>query len=247
MRLTLVRSATVILEIGELRLLVDPMLADAGAYPAYENTQQPAPNPLVPLPMPIETVLDGIDAVLVTHLHSDHFDAVAQMCLPRSVPILCQPVDAVRIGERGFKDVRPVETSLDLAGVQVTRVGGRHGHGAMADLLGPVSGFVFAAAGQPTVYLAGDTIWCREVQVVIETLRPSVIVLNAAGAEFLEGGLIVMGLDDVAEVRGAAPDAAVVTVHLEALNHCYLSRAELRQAGLRLIVPADGEQFDFAV
>ena len=65
------------------------------------------------------------------------------------------------------------------------------------------------------------------------------VVVNAAGACFLEGGLIVMGVDDVREVVARVP--TVVAVHLEALNHCFLRRADLRGALPSVLVPEDGE------
>jgi hypothetical protein len=67
-----------------------------------------------------------------------------------------------------------------------------------------------------------------------------VAVVHAAGAEFLEGGLIVMGIDDVREVVARVP--VVVAVHMEALNHCFLSRADLREAVPSVLVPEDGER-----
>ena len=73
-RLTLIRNATLLLEVDGQRLLVDPMLDEAGARPAVENTDNDRRNPLVPLPLPVEAIVDALDAVLVTHLHRDHFD-----------------------------------------------------------------------------------------------------------------------------------------------------------------------------
>jgi hypothetical protein len=64
-------------------------------------------------------------------------------------------------------------------------------------------------------------------------------VVNAGGAEFTEGGLIVMGVADVREVAARVP--TVVAVHLEALNHCFLTRAELRASVPGVQVPEDGE------
>jgi hypothetical protein len=52
---------------------------------------------------------------------------------------------------------------------------------------------------------------------------------------------------DVAAVAEAAPEARVVAVHMEAINHCLETRAELAAAlaasGLegRVAIPADGE------
>ena len=67
-------------------------------------------------------------------------------------------------------------------------------------------------------------------------------MVNAGGAEFAEGGLIVMGVDDVREVVARVP--TVVAVHLEALNHCFLSRETLRAAVPGVLVPEDGETLE---
>ncbi|HYW23478.1 MAG TPA: hypothetical protein VE953_04900, partial [Terriglobales bacterium] len=72
MRVTLVRHATLILELDGRRLLLDPQLDPEGARPPIPNTPNPRRNPLVPLPMPAEDVVRGLDAVVVTHLHNDH-------------------------------------------------------------------------------------------------------------------------------------------------------------------------------
>ena len=76
-------------------------------------------------------------------------------------------------------------------------------------------------------------------QETIERFEPRVAVVNAGGASFLEGGLIVMGVDDVREVAARVP--TVVCVHLEALNHCFLTRAELAAAVPGAVIPRDGE------
>src|SRR3954447_160469 len=42
--------------------------------PPVPGTPNERRNPLVPLPVDPATLVDGLDAVLVTHLHADHFD-----------------------------------------------------------------------------------------------------------------------------------------------------------------------------
>src|SRR5215210_3156744 len=74
MDLTLVRNATLRLDMGGRRLLVDPMLDPAGARPPIAGTPEPRPNPLVGLPRPAAEIAADLDAVLVTHLHADHLD-----------------------------------------------------------------------------------------------------------------------------------------------------------------------------
>jgi L-ascorbate metabolism protein UlaG (beta-lactamase superfamily) len=251
MDLTLIRNATLLLEMGGRRLLVDPALDPAGARPPIPNTADPRPNPLVELPRPADEIVAGVDAVLVTHLHADHFDDAAVALLERRVPLACQPPDEPILRERGFTDVRPVAGGIDLCGIGVARTGGRHGTGDIGRRMGPVSGFVLRAAGEPVLYVAGDTIWCDEVDAALAEHDPDVVVVNAGGARFLEGDPIIMDADDVVETARAAPRATVVAVHLEALNHCPITREELRAAvdaagvGTRVRIPADGETLRF--
>jgi L-ascorbate metabolism protein UlaG (beta-lactamase superfamily) len=233
MRVTLIRNATVILELSGRRILVDPMLDPARARPPIENTANPVNNPTVELPVPVEEVLRGVDAVFVTHRHRDHFDGTAERLLPRDVPTFCQPDDASALYDLGL-DVRPVGDTLDWKGLGIRRVPGRHGSGEVGEALGPVSGFVL-----DDLYLAGDTVWYEDVEATIDRYRPRVAIVNAGGASFLEGGLIVMGIDDVREVASRIP--VVVCVHMESLNHCHLSRADLAAAVPGVVIPQDGE------
>jgi L-ascorbate metabolism protein UlaG (beta-lactamase superfamily) len=236
--LTLVRNATLLLELAGKRVLVDPMLDDEGARPPIEGTRNPVPNPTAPLPMPAEEVVAGLDAVIVTHRHRDHLDGTAEELLPRDVPVFCQPEDEVALRELGV-DARAVDDEVDWDGLRIVRTPGRHGTGPIADALAPVSGFVLGG-----LYIAGDTVWYEGVEATIERHQPRVAVVNAGGAEFAEGGLIIMGIDDVREVAARVP--TVVAVHLEALNHCYLTRAAIRASLPDVLVPADGETLEIA-
>lgn len=238
MELTLVRNATLLLELAGKRVLVDPMLDDEGARPPIEGTRNPVPNPTAPLPMPAEEVVAGLDAVIVTHRHRDHMDGTAEELLPRDVPVFCQPEDEDALRELGV-DARAVDDEVDWGGLRIVRTPGRHGTGPIADALAPVSGFVLGG-----LYIAGDTVWYEGVEATIERHQPRVAVVNAGGAEFAEGGLIIMGIDDVREVAARVP--TVVAVHLEALNHCYLTRAAIRASLPDVLVPADGETLEIA-
>jgi L-ascorbate metabolism protein UlaG (beta-lactamase superfamily) len=250
--LTLVRHATLVVDYAGSRLLVDPMLGDPGSAPPVENTPNQRLNPLVPLPVPAPELVSNVDGLLITHLHEDHLDETAEQALPRSLPVACQPEDADHLRGLGFEDVRPVDGEIDLLGIRVSRTGGRHGTGEIAENLAPVSGFVLRADGEPTLYIAGDTIWCDEVSQALSEHSPDVVVVNAGGARFLEGDPITMTPDDVIAVAEATPsETAVVAVHMEAINHCVVIRADLREAlgdllQTRVCVPDDGAALELS-
>lgn len=117
----------------------------------------------------------------MTHTHRDHRDDAARGQLSGDVPLFCQPPDEEEIAA-DFDDVQPVEERVEFRGVELVRTGGRHGHGGLAEALGPVSGFVFRAAGDPSIFVAGDTVWCRELETALDEHDPDVVVLNAGGA-----------------------------------------------------------------
>jgi L-ascorbate metabolism protein UlaG (beta-lactamase superfamily) len=229
-KLTLIRSATLLLETSRGRVLVDPMLRAAGTTPPVENTPNPWRNPLVELPFPAERVVDGIDECIVTHLHGDHFDDAAAKLLPSDVPILTQPESAETLRGRGFTRVSTHDGDWPM-------IRGRHGTGAIGEAMGAVSGWIIDG-----VYLAGDTIWCEDVADALERHRPRAIVVNGSGARFNEGDAIVMDAGDVRRVRETT-DATVVVVHLEALNHCIEPRALYREIE-GVVVPDDGQTLD---
>lgn len=247
MRLRLIRHATLILECGGHSLIVDPMLDDAGARPAIQNSPNPRNNPLVGLPMPAEELIQGVEAVFVTHTHSDHWDGTAARNLPKNIPLFGQIEDEEKFWSQGFARVQSVTSSVKWNGIEITRTGGQHGRGEIAKAMAPVSGFVLRTSGEPTLYIAGDTIWCDEVETAIREHKPAVVVVNAGAAQFLEGDPITMTADDVITTCKAAPGAKVVAVHMESINHCLLTRDDLAfqleaaRVSNQVTIPPDGE------
>lgn len=249
MKIHFLRHATFILEFGGLRFLVDPMLSPKDALDPVGNSRNTNRFPLVELPVTeaeLQDLISKVDALLVTHTHRDHWDATAQKLLDKSLPLICQPPDADTFRQQGFTDIIPVDTSIIFQNITINRTGGQHGTGRIGAMLAPVSGFVLKH-GTESLYIAGDTIWCGETDQAIATHKPGVIVVNSGTAQFDEGDPITMTASDVMSVIRSAPQATVVAVHLETVNHCWLKRADLRHAlelqnlATRCLIPGDGE------
>lgn len=235
----LVRHATLLVTIGDTTLLVDPMLAAQGADPPVENTPNQRRNPLVDLP---SIGLDH-DAVLVTHRHNDHFDDAARDRLDADVPLVVHPEQVQEFESEGFTDVRPLERELAVEDLRLSPTPARHGHGDLATAMGPVTGAVVRGpAGSPSIYLTGDTVWYEGVAETLAATQPTAVIANAGGARFREGEPITMDDDGVRRVREAAPnDATVAAVHMDAINHCLVTRSDLRDAVDDVVIPSDGD------
>ena len=249
MKVQLIRNATLRVEYGAHLSLVDPFLAAKETIRSFAGISK---NPIVDLPLTPQKVIQGVEMVLVSHLHSDHFDELAMELLPKTLPILCQPGDEDQIQEKGFRQVTAVSDQLTWQGITFTRTQGQHGTGELAERMGNVSGFVWQAAGEPKVYWAGDTIWYEAVADTIAHHQPDVIITHSSGAKFGDSDPIVMDEAQTIAVCQAAPKAAVVAVHLESLDHGTVTRANLRTEAVanhipeqQLHIPADGETLEF--
>lgn len=249
MQIRLIRNATLRLTYGNRQFITDPFLAAKHSIRSFADI---SPNPLVDLPCPPEEVVEGVEMAVISHLHVDHFDPLAQELLPKDIPLFCQPGDQAELAEKGFQSVVAVEQSTQWQGITLTRTPGQHGSGAWVERMGNVSGFVFQAENEPTLYWAGDTIWYEPVKQVIADFQPDIIITHSSGAKFGDSDPIVMDAAQTIAVCRAAPEAIVMAVHMETLDHGTISRADLRTMagaeGIRpeqLLIPADGEQLSF--
>ncbi|WP_225084688.1 MBL fold metallo-hydrolase [Pectobacterium colocasium] len=258
MKITQIRNATLQLEFGGKTFLIDPMLAAKATYPGFPGTaNEHLRNPLVELPLPMATILD-VDAVIVTHTHLDHWDDAAREVIPKTMPIFSQNAqDADLIRRAGFTSVRVLGEQTEYDGITLIKTSGQHGsdeiyaNPQMAERLGDVCGIIFQHTNEKSLYLAGDTVWNQHVIDALTHYTPDVVALNIGNAVIPGLGSIIMGKEDVRRVHQLVPNAAIVATHMEAVNHCLLSRAELRdylhEEQLQSIayVPNDGDSVEF--
>lgn len=253
MKIQHIRNATLIVEYAGKKFLIDPMLSDKGTYPPFPNSaRQDQNNPLVELPSSIEDIIKNIDAVIVTHLHYDHWDGAAAEVLPKDIKLFTQnDEDKEEIGTAGFTNIEVLTENTIFEGIQLIKTAGEHGRGEILKSAGFVCGIVFKHESDKTLYVAGDTVWYDAVGHTIKVHKPEVIVVNAGDNQFNQGGSLVMNENDVHEVVKAASDAKVIAVHMEAVNHWNLSREDLKKFAVEkgiadnVIVPDDGEEYTF--
>ncbi|GHO83166.1 MBL fold metallo-hydrolase [Dictyobacter formicarum] len=249
MQIQLIRSATLRITYAGHLFLIDPYLAAKHSLPSYAGKSL---NPLVDLPCAPQEVLTNIEMVVISHLHSDHFDQAARAVLARDLPIFCQPGDQALIANHGFQHVMPIEQSVVWNGIIITRTPAQHGKGEVLADMGHVSGFIFQHEKEPTLYWAGDTIWYEGVKETIEQVRPDVIVTHSCGATWKQKGYIVMDAEQTVAVCQVAPESVVVATHMDSVDHATISRTDLRTFASKhgihdthLLIPQDGETLTF--
>ena len=247
-----IRNATVRLSCPGVTFLIDPWLSEPCAPEERAQalrTRRFIPKPVCPLPAPPEEILRNADVILATHLHEDHFSADF---LPKGARLVFQNrADAEKAGAMGFTNVSCfADAPLTFGGVTVYRVDARHGDTeAAVRRMGPTSGFVFVREGEPTVYLAGDTVFFDGVRDVIDRFSPAVIIVNACDAR-LPLGRLIMNAEDVIRTCACRPESLVIASHMEAVSHAHLSRAALRESlsaascAAQVRIPADGERIE---
>lgn len=249
MKLRQLRNATVLLSLGEHRLLVDPMLSEVGAMSGFKFFGGGRRNnPLVPLPPGTAEALETVTGVVITHEHPDHLDGPGLRWIKeRKLPVWTNGVDAPNLVRKGL-DVHDI---CDGAlGMDVEAVRSRHGQGLVGWLMGPVTGYYLAHPGEPSVYLVGDSVLTESVKDAVVRLQPDVILAPAGSANLGLGGDILLSVDELVELTRLARGEMVFN-HLEALDHCPTTRDGLRRRmagadlGGRVHIPNDGEELSF--
>lgn len=243
----LIRNATLIIEYNGKKILLDPMLSPKGAIESWAGIQT---NPTVELKMPVSDIIKGVDLVMVSHTHDDHFDKAASKLLNKSIELINQPADKGFFEKEGFINASVLQDHKLWNGINIHRIEAEHGSGEVLKMMGKTSGFILKAKNQPTVYIVGDAIWTDGIRKTIEKFKPDYIIVNSGGAliKGYENTPIIMNEEQTMALIGASGKAKVIAVHMDALDHCRTTRKSLSQkateskiAADKLIIPKDGE------
>ena len=163
---TFVGNATTVLRLGDFTLLTDPAFGPAGSR-VYLGKGAWTKRVLDPVLDVVD--VHALDAVLLSHLHGDHFDKEARRGLPPELPIVTTPQARRRLRRSRFAAVRgrPTWETHEWAGgghrLRVTAVPGRHGPGPVDKLLPDVMGSVVELETDNRtrlrLYITGDTLY----------------------------------------------------------------------------------------
>ncbi|MEV7374780.1 MBL fold metallo-hydrolase [Streptomyces sp. NPDC090301] len=219
---THVGGPTTILEIGGLRLLIDPTFDPPKAYKSgLEKLRAPAFG---------TDGLGTIDAVLLSHdQHDDNLDDSGRALLDDIPVVLSTPGARKRLGDH-VTALRSWESQeLKTAGgtVKVTAVPALHGpDGVDRGADGEVTGFVLSGKGVPTTYVSGDNASVTVAEEVGDRVRRDIgpvdtVVLFAGAARtpaILDNAPLTLTSANAALVAKNLAPRRVVPVHTDSWN-----------------------------
>lgn len=107
MNITQIRNATLKIHYHNVKLLTDPWLMPKDFMQGFESAiNSHIRQPRTELPMPVESIVDA-DAVIITHIHPDHWDEFAEKAIDKQTKIFVQnKTDRDFIKSKGFTDLR---------------------------------------------------------------------------------------------------------------------------------------------
>ncbi|MEE9361429.1 MAG: MBL fold metallo-hydrolase [Cellulophaga sp.] len=252
MKLQLIRNATIKMVYAGKTILIDPMLCEKETMEPFMKGLQK--NPTVDLTIPVEEIIEDIDAVLVTHSHPDHFDTISSELVPKNIQLFATPTDKDFFAKQSFNNVTIIEKTTTWSGIKITRIEGQHGSGPILPFMGNVSGYILQAKDEPTIYLVSDSILVDAVISTIDNFKPQVIITNSGGGIFpgYEDYPVLMNEEQTIRVATLLPSSKIVAVHLESIDFSKTTRKSLRdyanEKGIsknQLLIPKDGEQLNF--
>ena len=229
-RITHIGTATLLLEIGPMRLLTDPAFDPPGGNYKFgfgtSSTKLTAPS------ISPEDIGD-IDAVLLSHdQHEDNLDEAGRTLLPRAGKVITTSAAAKRLANNAI-GVKPWQTTSIKSGdseVKVTAVPARHGSLCSHVIVGETTGFILEWNGQEhgALYISGDTVWFNGMHEIAYRFKIGTAILHIGKASFPSTGPIRFTFNAKESVRAIKTlnPRLVIPVHYEGWNHFTEPREE---------------------
>lgn len=231
-RLTHLGGPTLLIEIGDWRLLTDPTFDPAGGKYSFGwgTGSRKLTDPAVGA-----GEIGRIDAVLLSHdHHDDNLDAAGRALLPSAGSVLTTEAGARRLGGNA-QGLAPWSTTelaqADRPTIQITATPCRHGPPLSRPIVGDVIGFSLAWEGQEggELWISGDTVLYDGVREVGERLRVGTAVLHLGGVRFPVTGPLhyTMTAAEAVELCGVINPRTAIPIHYEGWKHFRQGRAAI--------------------
>lgn len=222
--LTHIGGPTVLIEVGEWRLLTDPTFDPAGG--SYRFGWGTGSRKLTG-PAIAASDLGRIDAVLLSHdHHDDNLDPAGRAMLPSAGTVITTLSGAGRLGGNARGLAPWASSTLEVPGrttIEVTATPCRHGPPLSRPIVGDVIGFALGWDGQEhgVLWISGDTVVYDGVRQVADRLQVDTALLHLGGVRFPVTGPVhyTMTAAQAVDLCRLIEPRAIIPIHYEGWKH----------------------------
>lgn len=236
-RMTHIGTATMLLEIGTIRLLTDPVFDPPGGD--YHFGYGTSSKKLTPPAMKPEDI-GKVDAVILSHdHHEDNLDVAGRAFLSNARQVLTTVAGAKRLGGHaiGLESWQSTSIKSDSFDIKVTAVPARHGSLGSHLIVGETTGFVMEWPGQKygALYISGDSVWFNGIAEITKHFRIGTAIVHIGKAGFPITGPVwfTFSAREAIKVVEALKPHTVIPIHYEGWKHFREPRAQAEREFLR--------------
>jgi L-ascorbate metabolism protein UlaG (beta-lactamase superfamily) len=216
-----VGTATVVIRYAGFTILTDPNFLHSGdhVHLGYGLTSVRRTDPAVEI-----EDLPPLDFVLLSHLHGDHFDRIAERKLNKATPIISTRHATRYLEKVGFTRTRsletwePIELKKGGASLRLTAMPGTHGPGPLGAVLPPVMGSMLdfgneAGEGRLRMYISGDTLIHGRLREIPRRFPDVDLALVHLGGTKVLGVMVTMDAQQGVEAMRIVDPRTTIPIH----------------------------------
>jgi L-ascorbate metabolism protein UlaG (beta-lactamase superfamily) len=214
-------NATVLIRYAGFTILTDPNFLHAGdhVHLGYGLTSTRRTNPAVEI-----EDLPPLDFVLLSHLHGDHFDRVAERRLNKATPIISTRHATSYLEKVGFtrthalKTWETIEVRKGGATLNLTAMPGTHGPGPLGAVLPPVMGSMLDFGDEEKgtrlrMYISGDTLIHERLREIPRRFPGVDLALLHLGGTKILGIMVTMDAEQGVGAMGIVDPRTTIPIH----------------------------------
>jgi L-ascorbate metabolism protein UlaG (beta-lactamase superfamily) len=214
-------TATVLLRYAGFTILTDPNFLHKGekVHIGYGLSSKRVTEPAINIDQ-----LPPFDLIVLSHMHEDHFDRIAERKLDKMLPIITTLGAAEDLKKKGFSRTYAVNTWESLTVIKgdvtlrITALPASHAPAPVKFLVPPVMGSMleFQSAANETqlrLYITGDTLLYEQLREIPRRFSDIDLALLHLGGTKIMGMLLTMNAKQGVEALKIIAPKVAIPVH----------------------------------
>jgi L-ascorbate metabolism protein UlaG (beta-lactamase superfamily) len=214
-------TATVLIRYAGFTILTDPNFLHRGeqVHIGYGLRSTRKTDPAIDIDQ-----LPPLDLIVLSHMHEDHFDRIAERNLDKTIPIITNTSAASDLEKKGFMRTYGIDTWESVtvikggATLRITSLPAKHAPGPLKSMLPPVMGSMLefqSSQVQPRLrlYITGDTLLDKQLRAIPRRFPEIDLALIHLGGTKIMGILLTMDGKQGAQLLSIIAPHIAIPIH----------------------------------